>query len=167
MVVVLSDQPSIAPSHQRIVNKAGAAVFFGISPQALDGWIRRGCPAVERGAKGKQWQFDLLDLAKWKFGAQVGEDGNIDPSTMTPKDRLDHYRALREQSKHQQEIGELIPAAEYEQALSSSLKQVAVTLESLPDMLERDAGLPGPAVEKAITIIDALRERLYKALGGG
>jgi phage terminase Nu1 subunit (DNA packaging protein) len=162
----MKEQPTIAPTYQRVVNKAAAAMFFGVSPQSIDGWIRRGCPAVERGAQGKQWKFDLLDLAKWRFGLQAGEDGSIDPSAMTPKDRLDHYRALREQSKHQQEVGELISSDEYERALSTSLKQVAMMLESLPDLLERDAGLSGAAVEKSIAVVDALRERLYKALSG-
>jgi phage terminase Nu1 subunit (DNA packaging protein) len=151
---------------ERTGNKADLANWFGVSLTTADQWLRRGCPYLQRGERGKEWRFDYLAVAKWKYGV-TDAAADDDPEKLNPKERLDWYRGTRERTRHQQEIGELIPAAEYEQALSSSLKQVAVTLESLPDLLERDAGLPGPAVEKAIIIIDALRERLYKALGGG
>ena len=52
----------------------------------------------------------------------------------------------------------------YRSELSRHIKQLAVTLESLPDLLERDAHLPPEAVERAVVIIDALRERMYQAM---
>ena len=63
-------------------------------------------------------------------------------------------------------MGELIPAADYERALSGALKTVAVTLESLPDVLERDAGIDGAAVERAQAVIDRVREGLHRQLAG-
>jgi hypothetical protein len=66
-----------------------------------------------------------------------------------------------------QEIGELIPAADYESALAAALKTVASGLESLPDLLERDAALPGQAVERAIAVIDGLRDSIYQRLANG
>lgn len=151
---------------ERTGNKADLANWFGVSLTTADQWLRRGCPYLQRGERGKEWRFDYLAVAKWKYGVTDASPED-DPEKLPPKDRLDWYKGTRERTRHQQEIGELIPAADYERALSDSLKTVAVTLESLPDILERDAGLPGAAVEKAIAVIDALRERIYKALGGG
>ncbi|WP_373510381.1 DUF1441 family protein [Thiocapsa sp.] len=148
----------------RLANKGQAAAWFGVSPQAMDGWIRRGCPAVTRAAPGVPWVFDLRALAEWRYGRQATPEGDADPDRMAPKERLDHFRALREQTKHQQEIGELIPAAEHEAGLASIVKPIAIGLESLPDLLERDVGLTGAQVEKAVEVIDALRERMYKDL---
>jgi hypothetical protein len=85
---------------------------------------------------------------------------------MAPRERLDHYRALREQAKHQQEMGQLIPAIEFENGIASIVKPLANGIESLPDLLERDVGLTGAQVGRAIEVCDALRESLYRQLGG-
>jgi phage terminase Nu1 subunit (DNA packaging protein) len=159
----------VEPGHipkERIGNKADLANWFGVSLTTADQWLRRGCPYLQRGERGKEWRFDFLAVAKWKYGVSDTTAAE-DPEKLSPKDRLDWYKGTRERTRHQQEIGELIPAAEYETALSTALKSVAMTLESLPDLLERDAGISGQAVERSISVIDALRERIYKALGGG
>lgn len=148
----------------RLANKRQAAEWFGISVQAVDGWISRGCPAVTRGSAGVAWVFDLRALAEWRYSSNATQDAASDPESLSPKDRLDWYRGTRERTRHMQEIGELIPAAEYEAALASALKAVAAGLESLPDLLERDAALSGPAVERAINVIDGLRDTIYRRL---
>lgn len=117
-------------------------------------------------SKTDRGKYDLLtcvrEYVRYLHGNQSVEVD--DPEKLAPKDRLDWYRGTRERTKHQQEIGELIPAAEYEAALSAALKTVAAGLESLPDLLERDAALPGPAIERTIEVIDALRDGLYQRL---
>lgn len=67
---------------------------------------------------------------------------------MAPKERLDWCRGNRERTRDLEEAGQLIPVARYEAELAAPLKLVALTLESLPDVLERDAGLDAPAVER-------------------
>ena len=150
---------------ERQGNKADLANWFGVSLTTADQWLRRGCPYMQRGERGKEWRFDFLAVAKWKYGVTDAalED---DPEKLPPKDRLDWYKGTRERTKHMQEVGELIPAVEYERALSDALKTTAMTLESLPDLLERDAGLSGAAVDRAIAVIDRLRESLYARLTG-
>lgn len=158
LTVVDSHIPS-----ERTGNKADLANWFGVSLTTVDQWLRRGCPYIQRGERGKQWRFDFLAVCKWKFGVS---DGSVDddPEKLSPKDRLDWYRGARERTKHMQEVGELIPAIEFERALGDALKQTAMTLESLPDILERDAGLDGAAVDRAIVVIDKLREQLHARL---
>jgi phage terminase Nu1 subunit (DNA packaging protein) len=151
----------------RLANKGQAARWFDVSPQALDGWIRRGCPAVVRGSAGVPWRFDLRALAEWRYGRNAtgtATEGDIDPDALDPKARLDWYRGTRERTRHQQEIGELIEAETFRTELSAVLKIVAATLEDLPDRLEREAGLPGAAVEVAIRVVDDLRERMFKRI---
>lgn len=148
----------------RLANKGQAARWFDVSPQALDGWLRRGCPAVTRGSAGVAWVFDLRALAEWRYGRQATPEGQIDPEMMTPKERLDHFKALRERTKHETEMGELIPAEQYRSALSASLKVVAVNLEGLPEILERDCHLDGATVERIIGVVDRIREDMYRHL---
>jgi phage terminase Nu1 subunit (DNA packaging protein) len=146
----------------RIANKFEVAEIFDAHIGTVDAWVRRGCPVISRGSRGLFWKFNILDVAKWRFGAT--EEKAEDPEKMSPKDRLDWYRGDRERTRHQQEIGELIPACEYEAGLSSALKAVAVTLESLPDVLDRDAGIDGVAVELVQQATDMMRERLYQRI---
>lgn len=149
---------SITVPANRTANKAGVAEWFGVSITSVDRWVLRGCPFVQKGERGVSWVFDLLAVAEWKFGRQ---EGTVDPSGMTPKDRLDHYRAERERLKLEQETGSLIPAAEVESVTAEAMKTLAQTLDTLPDVLERDAGLSGETVQIVQRVIDAARESMY------
>ena len=78
-----------------------------------------------------------------------------------PRDRLDHYRAERERLRLEQETGSLIPAAEVESVTAEAMKTLAQTLDTLPDVLERDAGISGEAVQIVQRVIDSARESMY------
>jgi phage terminase Nu1 subunit (DNA packaging protein) len=119
---------------------------------------------MTRGQRGQQWRFDFLAVAKWRYGAAEEAEVEQDPEKLDPKARLDWYRGTRERTKHMEECAELIPAADLERALSEAFKITASTLESLPDVLERDAGLDGVGVETCVKVIDRVREDLHKRL---
>jgi len=116
-----SDPPS------RRANKAEMAEFFEVSVQAIDGWIRRGCPYVQKGARGVSWQFNLLDVAKWRYGRHE-DDTEGNPEEMAPKDRLDWYRGDRERDAHAKERGMLIPFDLMEQLLGSAFADIRAGL---------------------------------------
>lgn len=59
------------------VKKTEAAVFFDVSPQAIDGWIRRGCPVLETHPSGRISRMNLSDMAAWRFQQATGRD--LDP----------------------------------------------------------------------------------------
>jgi hypothetical protein len=113
----------------RIKNKAEVAEFFGISLPTLDTWIRKDCPCIQPGGRGVQWQFDVLEVAKWKYGGQV-DDGPNNPEEMTPKERLDWYRGNRERDSHAKERGMLIPFDLMEQLLGSAFTDIRAGLLS-------------------------------------
>lgn len=87
-----------------------------------------------------------------------------DPDDLQPKDRLDWYRGTREKTRHQTETGELVLAETMESTLADAMKIVAVTMESLPDVLERDCGIDGKTVAKAQEVMDRLRVDLHERL---
>lgn len=150
---------------ERIGNKADLANWFGVALTTVDQWLRRGCPYITRGERGRQWQFDFLAVCKWRFGA-IDDDAEDDPEKMPAKDRLDWYRGTRERTKHLQESGDLLTVADYERELSRSFKAVSVTLESLADVLERDCGIAPDAVERVQSVCDRVREGLYQRIAG-
>lgn len=81
-----------------------------------------------------------------------------------PDARKAWYQSENERLKFEKEIKQLIPVSEFITELSKLAKAVAAGLDTLPDMLERDAGLDPDAIEKVQETIDALREQMYQAV---
>lgn len=48
------------------LNRTETADYFGIAMTTLDDWVRRGCPIVARGGRGRAWTFNTADLIKWR-----------------------------------------------------------------------------------------------------
>lgn len=134
-----------------------------MSTSTIEAWIRRGLPVVQRGRRGAPWILDLLAVAEWRIGGPVEEEV-IDPDKMNPKERKDWYDGEKRRRELQVEDKELIPVGEYEKEYSYMVKVVAAGLETLPDLLERDAGLDRKQIEPAFRVIDGLRDSLYLSL---
>ena len=80
----------------RVVNRAGLASVCGVSLPTVDAWVERGCPFLERGSKGREWQFDTADVIEWRVASSVeaalaGYQGSSDGIT---KDEADRRKAV-------------------------------------------------------------------------
>ncbi|WP_375738062.1 DUF1441 family protein [Pseudomonas boanensis] len=107
----------------------------------------------------------LRDVAIAVMGPQVSPVLNgVDPDDLPPKERLDHYRAERERIKWEAEQRISIPAPEVEQVVATAFKALSQGLDTIPDVLENDCALGAAEVEKAIEVIDGIREGLYQQL---
>lgn len=141
------------------INRLSAEL--GIDRRTLVARLRDVQPASEttrsNGAVIKR--YALRDVFA-KF-AKAADD--INPSTA--KARLDTLRGDILETDLAAKRGELIPAIEFERALAAAFKTVATGLETLPELLERHAGLDGAAIERVIGVVDALRNTLYEKLG--
>jgi phage terminase Nu1 subunit (DNA packaging protein) len=122
------------PPASRLANKAEVAEFFEIHIATLDAWIRRGCPYRQRGGRGVSWEFDLLDVAAWKYGGESADSGD-DPEQMPPKERLDWYKGCRERDNHRREAGELLHVDEVTATWSKLIGTAKARLLALPQRL--------------------------------
>lgn len=148
------------PATRFASTKREAAAWLGVSVVTLDAWVGKGCPTLPGRGPRKEIGFDLLEVCRWRYGAPEPEGGRLDPGQ--EKARLDKLRADQIADAIAVKRGELIPVAEYADAYTAGLKPVAIGLESMPDILERDCGLTGAQVEKMQTIIDGMREQIYQ-----
>jgi hypothetical protein len=80
------------------------------------------------------------------------------------KARLAALQVAFEEMSLRESRGELIPAAEAEQRSVTPLKVMVSLLETLPDLLERDADLSAAAVERVQVLVDRTREELHRGL---
>ncbi|MED7790441.1 DUF1441 family protein [Klebsiella aerogenes] len=77
-----------------------------------------------------------------------------------PQDRKAWFQSERERLKFEQETAVLIPASDVSREYSAIAKAVVQVLETLPDILERDCGLPPAAVSRVQEVIDDLRDQM-------
>lgn len=107
----------------------------------------------------------LRDIAGAVLGLKAAvPDGETDPDKLLPKDRLDHYRAEREKIKWEAEQRISIPAPEVESVVAGAFKILSQGLDTIPDVLENDCALGAAEVERAIEVVDGIREGLYQQL---
>ncbi|MBI6162469.1 DUF1441 family protein [Serratia liquefaciens] len=106
--------------------------------------------------------YALKDIAPLLFGssAQADPDELHDPSKMAPKERKDWFDSEKGRIWLEKELRQLIPHGEVVSVYSCMVKSVVQALETLPDILERDAALPPSAVSLVQDSVDKLRHEL-------
>lgn len=107
--------------------------------------------------------YALKDAGPALFSEARPAEG-MDPGRMHPTDRKDWYQSENLRVKLEKEMRLLVPVEEAHREMSRLAKAVASGLDSLPDMLERDAGLPPEAIELVEKTTDALREQMYNVI---
>jgi hypothetical protein len=104
----------------------------------------------------------LQDVVRLMGG--LDDSGAADPDKMEPYKRQAHYKAELDRLKLEQETRELVPRIEVEQEQARTMRAVALMLDTMPDVLERDCGLSGETLARIERHIDDCREQLHKQL---
>jgi phage terminase Nu1 subunit (DNA packaging protein) len=74
----------------REVNRADLAMLLGKSLPTIDAMVRRGCPFVSRGNKGREWSFDTAAVIDWLRQRDVEDAiGNMDGISLEEAKRRD------------------------------------------------------------------------------
>jgi len=106
-----------------------------------------------------------VPIVKYLLGAQTFNEGeHFDPDKLAPKDRKDWYDSELKRIQHDKVTGELIPADRIANADAAKNKKIALSLDTMADVLERDVGLSTEQVNAVNRIIDAVRNDLYASL---
>jgi hypothetical protein len=121
--------------------------------------------AVPSGKRGGHPVYRLRDVLKAVM--LKDDDGQIDPDKLEPYQRQAHYKAELDRLKLDQETRELIPRIEVEQEQARILRVVAQTLDTLPDLVERDCGATAIQVQRIERAVDECREALFTDLSDG
>lgn len=83
---------------------------------------------------------------------------------MSPQDRKAWYQSENERLKFEEASRELIPAGECAEVYRQMVKATVMTLETLPDLLERDCALSPQATTYVQNAIDDFRDYLYEEM---
>ena len=115
------------------VTRQALADVFGVALPTIDAWVRKGCPFVEKGGRGQEWQFNTAQVSKWL------RDRDVEEATGGIPDDLEELK-LREQ-KAKTELtelelatkkGEVALIAEFERAQAMVFAAIRANIMNVP-----------------------------------
>lgn len=89
------------------------------------------------------------------------------PEGMNPHARLALAKAQLAEDELRVRRGQLVEADDCADQFALLVKTFVRHVEALPDNLERNCGLPRPALERVERVIDELRDELYREVTNG
>ncbi len=160
-----------------IRNLEQTARFFETTTPTVKSWIADGCPVEAGGSNGVPYALDLRKVDEWRQAKKeeeqktaeeraeqeaqlrlelLGDDALTDAGVgpLTPRQRADYLRAEVDKVKLAEKRGELMPAAEFLDALVEMNRLVSARLRGLPDDLADRFGLSEDQRENLRATID-------------
>lgn len=114
------------------LNRTEMADHLGIAMPTLDDWVRRGCPVVSRGGRGRAWQYNTADVREWR-DQDIREEmaGTATAST----DELKRRKLQAETEQAELDLarakGQVVPVAQFERAMSIAFGEVRARLRNV------------------------------------
>src|SRR5689334_23302354 len=130
----------------RIVSRVDLASLLAVSLPTIDAYVRRGCPFVARGSKGKEWQFDTAAVIEWLRDSAVAD------ATAATKDvSFDEAR--------RQDVAASAQIKQYELA---KLRRTMVAIDEIEERLTEEyaaaksrlVAIPGRVAQKLVAATD-------------
>ena len=140
--------------HELKLNINQIAEVTGLHRQTVSQRVAGLTPSL--GSNSKLKLYSLRDLIL----TGLTEKMSADVDSLSPNDRRAFWQAENERLKYERETRELIPAFEVSQEMSILSKAVVQTLETLPDILERDCGLQPKDLIRVQQVIDDIRDQM-------
>ncbi|WP_298938126.1 terminase small subunit [uncultured Ruegeria sp.] len=115
-----------------ILNRTETADQFGIAMTTLDDWVRRDCPVVQRGGRGRPWQFNTADLMKWREADIRAQSQGVQSASA---DELKRRKLEAETEMAELDLAKakdlVAPIEQIERALSKAFGEVRANLRNV------------------------------------
>ena len=115
------------------VTRQALADVFGVSLPTIDAWVRKGCPFVEKGGRGQEWQFNTAQVSKWL------RDRDVEEATGGIPDDLEELKLREQKAKTEltelelaERKGEVALIAEFERAQSMVFAAIRANIMNVP-----------------------------------
>ena len=117
----------------KILGKHEIAEFFGVTEPTVDQWVRRGCPVVQRGSKGKAWQINTARVSDWLRQRDIEQATG---SNLSDEQELKRRKLAAETQKAELEMlrvkGDVVPLKQVERSLANTFAEVKTNLRNVP-----------------------------------
>lgn len=149
----------------RNLNRAETADYFGIAMTTLDDWVRRGCPAVQKGSRGKPWTFNSAQVIAWRENDIRSEAAGVQVATA---DELKRRKLEAETELVELELAEakglVAPIEQIDRAMAKAFGEVRANMRNVlpPRAASRIVGEKNETKVKAVLLeeIDLALESL-------
>ncbi|ADZ91090.1 DUF1441 family protein [Marinomonas mediterranea] len=111
--------------------------------------------------KGNTAYYHMNVAAPAIISELIVNESVINPDTMTPGERKAWFDSENARVNFEINCGELVPADEVARGYAEFAKAIVNPLDSLPDLLERKAGLNADQAEIVQKQVDSIRENMY------
>ena len=120
------------------VNKVELSDIFGVAMPTIDDWVRRGCPVVERGGKGRAWVLNTADVRGWRDD-DIRRDAASDEDTTIEELKRRKLRAETVAAELELAIakGNVAPIAQMERGVVRAFEEVKAALRNVPSRVAR------------------------------
>ena len=115
------------------VTRQALADVFGVSLPTIDAWVRKGCPFVEKGGRGQEWQFNTAQVSKWL------RDRDVEEATGGIPDDMDELKLRKQKAETElaelelaEKRGEVALIAEFERAQSMVFAAIRANIMNVP-----------------------------------
>lgn len=116
-----------------LVNRAKLAEIFDVALTTIDAWVKKGCPVVQRGARGVEWSFNTADVARWREDERARQAAGTVPDD---REKLDLRRAQADTLRAELELAkareEVAPVSEFEKATARLMATIRTNMLNIP-----------------------------------
>ena len=137
------------------------AELVGMHRQTVSQRVAGLTPAI--GSNSKLKLYALSDLIK----IGLAEKMTADVDRLSPVERRAFWQAENERLKYERDTGELVPSFEVAQEMGFLAKAVVQSLDTLPDILERDCALTPTQLTRVIQVIDDVKSQMSLHIQNG
>lgn len=143
---------------------ARLAAEFGMSRETVSKRLAQ-ANVVPDGRRSGHPVYRLRDAVPALFDVSGrGSAGTMDPDSLPPEQRRAWFQSEQARIAVMEKARQLIPAAEVETEMANLCKRVVQWIDTLPDQMERDAGLTPAQVDALHASAMRLRGVLYVTL---
>jgi phage terminase Nu1 subunit (DNA packaging protein) len=152
----------------QIVNKSELCEILGCSQTTITTYQKNGLPIEVDGGRGQSNSYNTKDVIEWLIDWRLRKLSSPKNEALyifeEERARLTHHQANREALKEMEEQGELIPAEHVARQDAEKNKAFVQLIDQLPDILERDHGLPPDIIAHVVAGLDDFRNICAQAL---
>jgi phage terminase Nu1 subunit (DNA packaging protein) len=107
--------------------------MFGVALTTVDTWVRAGCPVVQRGSRGIEWQFNTADVVRWREDERAKQASGAAPQD---EEELRKRRLVAETLTAELVLakarGEVAPIDQVERMMARAFAAVRASMRNIP-----------------------------------
>lgn len=118
----------------KIVNRQELAEFLGVSLPTINAWVKQKMPYLQKGARGRDWQFDTAAIVQWRSdlaSEQNEERLNLDQI----EEETARVKLEQEKLKYARAAQLVVPLEQMERRLAVVFAEVRTAMRNIPNRI--------------------------------